>query len=137
MKTPGWIFLFSAWILLMAAVTIPLAASPSPPAADFGAYWYQGKAEITSYTLEQARYGEIHSGHAVLVYVTEDFSRGKQVKLDRPQAAGAEAVKILKKLARGPKGRSAYGKKTAEKVLKRCDIEVGAAAKPPAPEEEF
>ncbi|MEM7350238.1 MAG: hypothetical protein AAF657_05495 [Acidobacteriota bacterium] len=64
--------------------------------ARFSDYWHQGKAEITSYTLEQARYGEVHPGHAVLIYVTEDFSRSKQVKLDRPGAAGADRVPILK-----------------------------------------
>ncbi len=66
------------------------------PPASFGDYWYQGKAEITSYTLKQARYGEIHDGHAVLIFVTEDFSASKQVKLDNPQEAGDDAVKILK-----------------------------------------
>ena len=75
---------------------LPLLACASAEAGDFDAYWYQGKAEITSYRLEQARYGEIHPGHAVLVFVTEDFSRTKQVKLDNPRAAGNDAVKILK-----------------------------------------
>ena len=45
-------------------------------------YWYQGKAEINSYTLEQARYSNIHPGEAVLVFVTEDFLTDKQVKND-------------------------------------------------------
>jgi hypothetical protein len=40
----------------------------------FKDYWYAGEAEITSYELEQARYGEIRKGHAVLIYVTEEFS---------------------------------------------------------------
>ena len=62
----------------------------------FGDYWYQGKAEITSYTLKQARYGELHDGDAVLIFVTEDFSAKKQVKLDRPGEAGDDAVKVLK-----------------------------------------
>lgn len=62
----------------------------------FGDYWYQGKAEITSYKLKQARYGELHDGDAVLIYVTEDFSEKKQVKLDRPDEAGDDAVKVLK-----------------------------------------
>lgn len=62
----------------------------------FGDYWYQGKAEITSYTLKQARYGELHDGDAVLIFVTEDFSARKQVKLDRPDEAGDDAVKVLK-----------------------------------------
>lgn len=62
----------------------------------FGDYWYQGKAEITSYNLKQARYGELHDGDAVLIFVTEDFSAQKQVKLDRPDEAGDDAVKVLK-----------------------------------------
>ncbi len=62
----------------------------------FGDYWYQGKAEITSYTLKQVRYGELHDGNAVLIFVTEDFSAQKQVKLDRPDEAGDDAVKVLK-----------------------------------------
>ena len=44
-------------------------------------YWYQGKAEISSYELEQVRYGQKHLGDAVLIFVTEDFSKTKQVKL--------------------------------------------------------
>ncbi|PTB97544.1 hypothetical protein C9994_02340 [Marivirga lumbricoides] len=63
---------------------------------NFGDYWYQGKAELTSYNLEQVRYGEKREGHAVLVYVTEDFSKSKQVKLDDPQTAGDDAQKVLK-----------------------------------------
>lgn len=62
----------------------------------FNGYWYGGKAELTSYSLEQARYGEMHSGHAVLIFVTEDFSRSKHVKLDNPSLAGDDRVPILK-----------------------------------------
>ena len=63
---------------------------------DFKDYWYDGKAEITSYKLEQARYGEFHEGYAILVFVTEDFSKSKQVKLDDPQNAKGDDVKVLK-----------------------------------------
>lgn len=63
---------------------------------NFGAYWYQGKAEISSYDLEQVRYGEKREGQAILIFVTEDFSKSKQVKLDNPQAAGDDAEKVLK-----------------------------------------
>lgn len=48
----------------------------------FNNYWYQGKAEITSYKLNQNRYGEIHEGTAVNIFVTEDFLPEKQVKAD-------------------------------------------------------
>lgn len=70
------------------------AANPVDPG--FGNYWYQGQAELTSYVLEQARYGEMRSGRAVLIFVTEDFSASKQVKLDNPARADANPVKVLK-----------------------------------------
>jgi len=63
---------------------------------EFKNYWYDGKAEITTYKLEQARYGELHQGYSVLVFVTEDFSKSKQVKLDNPQDAKGDDVKVLK-----------------------------------------
>ena len=60
--------------------------TPSTPkkqlSEDFKKYWYAGEAEITSYKLAQARYGEIRDGKAVLVYVTEPFLKEKQVKAD-------------------------------------------------------
>ncbi len=62
----------------------------------FSDYWYQGKAELTAYTLEQYRYGEKREGEAVLIFVTEDLSREKQVKLDDPQANEQDAQKVLK-----------------------------------------
>ncbi len=62
----------------------------------FKEYWYQGKAEITSYDLEQARYGELHQGHAVMIFVTEEFSNNKKVKLDNPSINPKDAVPVLK-----------------------------------------
>lgn len=62
--------------------------------ARFGSYWYQGKAELTRYELEQARYGELHRGDAVLVFVTEPFLPDKQVKLERGDPA--KGVSVLK-----------------------------------------
>jgi hypothetical protein len=53
-------------------------------------------AELNSYDLEQMRYGQIHEGEAVLIFVTEDFSKSKQVKLDNPQAVPNDSVKVLK-----------------------------------------
>ncbi len=68
--------------------------SPEKPLSkEFKAYWYAGDAEITSYNLEQARYGEIREGHAVLIYVTEPFLADKQVKADR---SNPENIPVLK-----------------------------------------
>ena len=45
--------------------------------------------------MEQARYGEIRQGNAVLIFVTEDFSTKKLVKLDDP-ATTNEKLRVLK-----------------------------------------
>ncbi len=63
---------------------------------DFTDYWYAGAAEVNAYDLEQSRYGEIRKGDAVMVFVTEDFSKSKQVKLDYPQKVALDAVSVLK-----------------------------------------
>ncbi|CAN5160235.1 hypothetical protein BH20BAC1_BH20BAC1_23020 [soil metagenome] len=65
------------------------------PSEEFKKTWYAGKAELSSYTLEQARYSEIRSGEAVLIFVTEDFSIDKLVKLDEPDKAN-EKIRVLK-----------------------------------------
>ena len=77
----------AAFILLL---FLPLAANPAPD--DFRKYWYQGKGELTRYSLEQARYGEIHKGDAVLIFVTEPFLTDKQVKLDSGKSPNAVSV---------------------------------------------
>lgn len=66
------------------------------PQAEFGNYWYQGLAELSSYELNQSRYGENREGRAVMVFVTEDFSKSKHIKLDRPQINPNDKVSVLK-----------------------------------------
>ncbi len=60
----------------------------------FNDYWYAGKAEITRYALQQARYGELRNGDAVLIFVTEPFLKDKQVKYEFGD--DAQAVSVLK-----------------------------------------
>lgn len=66
------------------------------PSADVRRYWFSDGAEITSYDLVQARYGELRRGAAVLVFVTEPFSRTRHVKLDHPESAGDDLSVVLK-----------------------------------------
>lgn len=93
-------YLLTVFILVLAFAACELAGSSGETAwavdKEFSDYWYQGKAEISSYKLNQARYGAMHPGNAVLIFVTEDFSEEKQVKLDNPDAAGKDAVKVMK-----------------------------------------
>jgi hypothetical protein len=62
----------------------------------FGSYWYQGKAEINAFDLTQYRYGEAREGEAVMIFVTEEFSKKKHVKLDDHESAGRDGVNVLK-----------------------------------------
>ena len=60
----------------------------------FKKYWYAGQAEITSYKLQQARYGEQRDGKAVLIYVTEPFLNGKQVKAEGSHPDNIPVLKL-------------------------------------------
>ncbi len=68
--------------------------SKKPISEVFKKYWYAGEAEITSYTLEQARYGELREGNAVMIYVTEPFHHTKQVKADRSSGDNIPVLKL-------------------------------------------
>ncbi|MCP5003017.1 MAG: hypothetical protein GY941_03570, partial [Planctomycetes bacterium] len=70
-------------------------ASPLPAEKDFYSYWHNHGAEISRFELEQVRYGEIHPGHAVLLFVTEPFLPERQVKADS-ELSGKESVPVLK-----------------------------------------
>ena len=67
-----------------------------PTAPGFNEYWYQGKAELCIYDVKQDRYGEIRDAEQVNIFVTEDFSKQKQVKLDDPVNAGTDRTPVLK-----------------------------------------
>ena len=71
---------------------------------EFDAYWYQGKAEVSSYDLEQARYGEMRKGEVVLIFVTEDFYVNSQVKKERETSEDAVSVLKLNFLRKFPTG---------------------------------
>lgn len=77
-----------------ASTVIDYPEKPAQELSDaFKGYWYGGKAEITSYSLEQTRYGEMREGTATLIYVTEDFLPDAQVKADN---AAPENISVLK-----------------------------------------
>jgi hypothetical protein len=59
----------------------------------FQDYWYNHGAELSRFSLQQMRYGEIHDGDAILVFVTEKMHPDTQIKADHP---GAQDIAILK-----------------------------------------
>ena len=76
------VFVFSFMWLSNKGVFAP-RETPFNLAINFSDYWQTGEAEITSYQLKQARYGEIREGKAVLIYVTEPFNTSEQVKSNK------------------------------------------------------
>lgn len=70
------------------------ATSFAPNPTKLDNYWYQGKAEVNRYELQQNRYNDVHPGEAILVFVTEDFLTDQQVKND--QYKNTNSINILK-----------------------------------------
>ena len=79
---------------IMPAVNTAEKADNRSLSENFRSYWYAGEAELTSYELQQVRYGNLNKGHAVLVYVTEPFETEKQVKADRAGEKNASVLKL-------------------------------------------
>lgn len=63
---------------------------------EFKNYWYAGDAELSSYKLQQARYGELNEGTAVLIYVSEQFLPKVQVKADSMKETNIGVLKLNK-----------------------------------------
>lgn len=59
-----------------------LALACSVYADPFSELWYDGNAEISSYTLTEVRYGEPRTGERVLVFVTEPMRLATHIKPD-------------------------------------------------------
>ena len=89
-------------LALSSLVLLTCGSKPATPEIDtkelpiktMKSYWFGGKAEISSYELKQARYGEIHEGQSVLVYVTEPFSPSKLVKSDYGSESDVQVLKL-------------------------------------------
>ena len=92
-----WHKVFTIFILagLPAAVahTDKLPQFGTHSRGQFQDYWYNRGAEISRFSLEQMRYGEIHQGDAVLVFVTGKMNPETQIKADH---SGEQDIAILK-----------------------------------------
>ena len=87
-------------IILLTTLSVVFLHSMSvafslPDESDFHSYWYNHGAEITRFELEQSRYGEIHSGHAILIFVTEPFLPDIHVKSDY-ESSRTRSIPVLK-----------------------------------------
>jgi len=62
--------------------------------------YFSGKAEVSTYELQKARYNGVHPGEAVLIFVTEPFLIDKQVKSDRPKESNSVSVLKMNRIDR-------------------------------------
>lgn len=84
--------IIGSFLLIACSSNSTEISNPTDPLAKN--YWYDGKAEIASYKLEQARYGEIHKGEAVMIFVTEQFSKKSWTKADNPTEDDTPVMKL-------------------------------------------
>src|SRR5215813_9191351 len=80
------------------AAAASAAPSGHPSPTGFDAVWHDGRAELCGYRLTVDRYGKPRTGQAVLITVTEPFSRTRHVKVEDPSRADPtdvlEALKL-------------------------------------------
>ncbi len=85
--------------LLLATLWLLLATAPArsaPPAYDAGfeRHWHDGRGEVASYDLTYPRYGELRTGTAVAVTVTEPFDAEARMKSDRGGPGSFGVIKL-------------------------------------------
>jgi hypothetical protein len=70
--------------------------APAVPRTDgeFETLWYDGQAEVAGYVWKGSRYGEMRTGEAVAIFVTETIGADTHVKLDDPYKG--DGVTVLK-----------------------------------------
>lgn len=74
-------------IIVLFLIATTLSADP---VRDF---WFNG-AEISSFKLDQSRYGKNHPGHAELIFVTEPFLKARQVKNESGKPGSIPVLKL-------------------------------------------
>ena len=90
-----------AWIGAAAVLALgALGPSPSrePKTAEVGfdARWHDGRAELDGYRYSIVRYGQSRQGQAVMIYVTEPWSRQKRVKVEDASRNPSDVFDVLK-----------------------------------------
>ena len=88
------ILIVTCLLLACGAGITPVENGTAPNSEQFNSYWYSGKAELNKYALEQVRYGEVHDGEAVFVFVTEDLLLDEQVKYEHGDGAKTSVMKL-------------------------------------------
>lgn len=75
------------FLIIPFLLALPVGADP------IRNFWFNG-AELSSFELTQSRYGKKHPGHAELIFVTEPFLIGKQVKNESGKPNSTDVLKL-------------------------------------------
>ena len=70
------------YLCLIACLLLVSVTQAHADTNSFWAQWSDSKAEVNAYIVSQKRYNELRSGTVFLIYVTEPFSKSRQVKVD-------------------------------------------------------
>jgi hypothetical protein len=80
--------------------SVALSCAPAEAGSRFGGKfwdrWGDGHAEVASYDLTYPRYGELRTGTAVTIFVTETFSESARVKADPGVHPAADEFPVMK-----------------------------------------
>ncbi|MFK7929413.1 MAG: hypothetical protein AB8H79_14555 [Myxococcota bacterium] len=80
--------------LLACSASAAPVVSASQAGSGFWEHWGDGKGELAGYAVVQPRYGELHEGQAVLVFVTETLNSKSLIKADDPGRADLPVLKL-------------------------------------------
>jgi len=85
-----------ACLAMAGATPTPPPRPPAAAAPTFESIWQDGRAELDGYRYTVTRYGQLRHGTAVMVFVTEPFSKAKHVKVDDPKKNPKDTFEALK-----------------------------------------
>lgn len=87
-----------ALLLSFLLTSLPFAPQSAAPVFEeaFWRHWGDGRAEVSSYDLRIARYGEERDGTAVAIFVTETFSDEQRVKADPGRHPESDTFEVMK-----------------------------------------
>ena len=85
-------------VTILALLSPMMIQADNQPRFDnaFWKYWGDGHAELAGYDLSMPRYGQIRSGTAVTIFVTETFSNQLRVKADPDQHPDTDEFPVMK-----------------------------------------
>ncbi len=88
--------LLPAVLLMLLACGTRNSEIPGNDEKTFNAYWNTGQAEISTYLVDQSIAGEMQKGTLTMIYVVEDFSKSKLIKLDEPKKHMDDFIRVMK-----------------------------------------